>query len=189
MTPLENPKAAYAVFVGQHHTVNPFLQRVLNAQNEQATAIGSRVSGPAYLEEFFSHLLLQYAHSKAENRQVPAELEEALQDLKEVKVDAKEDGLEVPSELAFTNAERLLKTMYRISPRRYGVYPAPDGYIAIDARGANGRIAVTMCGSDGGALCLVTIDNEQRRARYDTARQLPDGFIREALHELGAEPA
>lgn len=118
-----------------------------------------------------------------------AELEEALQDLKEVPADAREEGMAVPSEVAFANAERLLKAMYRISPRRYGVYPAPDGCIAIDARGANGRIAVVMCDSDGGVLCLVTIDGEHRRARYSTDRQLPDGFIREALQDLGAEPA
>lgn len=119
---------------------------------------------------------------------VRTELTEALQELQEVTADAKEDGLKVPSEVAFANAERLLKAMYHISPRRYGVYPEPDGYIAIDARGANGRIAVVMCGSDGGVLCLVTIDDEPRRARYYTARKLPDGFIREALHDLGEEP-
>ncbi len=118
-----------------------------------------------------------------------AYLEEALQDLNEVTADAEEDGLDIPSDLAFKNAERLLRAMYGISPRRYGVYPDYDGYITIDARGPNDRIAVVMCGSDGGALCLVTIDNEPRRARYSTARQLPDGFIREALLDLGKESA
>ena len=90
--------------------------------------------------------------------------------------------------MAFANAERLLKEMYRISPRRYGVYPEPDGYIAIDARGVNGRIAVVACGSDGEVQCFVTIDNEPRYARHSTARRLPDGFIREALQDLGEDP-
>lgn len=115
-----------------------------------------------------------------------ADLEDALQELAEVSDYAAEDGIDVPSEIASANAERLLKAMYAISPRRYGVYPAPDGYIAIDARGPNDRGMVVTCDSDGGALCLVSIDGERRRARYSTARQLPDGFIREALADLDA---
>ena len=117
------------------------------------------------------------------------ELSEASQELRDVASDAEEDGLEVPSEVAFANAERLLKEMYRISPRRFVVYPVSGGRIAIDARGRNDRIAVLTCDSDGGALCLVTIDGESRRARYSTARRLPDGFIREALTALDANPA
>ena len=116
-------------------------------------------------------------------------LEEALQELAEAQADAAEDGLDVPSEIASANAARLLKAMYAISPRRYGVYPAPDGYVAIDARGSNDRIAVVLCGSAGEAACFVTIDGESRRARYATARELPDGFIREALASLDAKPA
>ena len=119
----------------------------------------------------------------------PADLAEALQELAEVTADAEEEGIDVPSETAMTNAERLLKAMYGISPRLYGVYPAPDGYVAIDARGTNDRIAVVMCGSAGEALCFATIDGESRRARYSTARELPDGFIREALADLGPESA
>ena len=119
----------------------------------------------------------------------PADLAEAMQELAEVTADAEEDGLEVPSATAMSNAERLLKSMYRISPRRYLVYPMSDAYIAIDARGANDGIIVVMCGSDGGVLCLATINEESRRARYSTARKLPDGFIREALFELGEKPS
>ena len=117
------------------------------------------------------------------------DLAEALQELAEVSEYAVEDELEIPSEIASANAARLLKAMYAISPRRYGVYPAPDGYVAIDARGSNDRIAVVLCGSAGEAACFVTIDGESRRARYATARELPDGFIREALAGLDAKPA
>ena len=116
-----------------------------------------------------------------------ADLADALQELAEVSDYAAEDGLDTPSEIASTNAARLLKAMYAISPRRYGVYPAPDGYVAIDARGINNRIAVVLCGSDGEASCYVIIDGESRWARYDTAPELPDGFIREALAALGPE--
>lgn len=118
----------------------------------------------------------------------PPELAEALQELSEAPADAEADGLELPSAAAFANARRLLEAMYRISPRRYTVYPTSDAYIAIDARGVNDGIVVVMCGSDGGVLCLATIDQESRRARYASARRLPDGFIREALHELREKP-
>ena len=120
---------------------------------------------------------------------VPADLAEALQELAEVAADAEDDGFEPPSEVAFANAEGLLKAMYRVSPRRFAVYPESDGGIAIDARGPNGRIAVVSCESDGGVLCLVSIDGARRRARYSTAHELPDGFIREALAGLDQKPA
>ena len=54
---------------------------------------------------------------------VPADLAEALQELAEVAADAEDDGFEPPSEVAFANAEGLLKAMYRVSPRRFAVYP------------------------------------------------------------------
>lgn len=119
----------------------------------------------------------------------PVALAAALQELSEVGEEVEEDGLEMPSDVAFTNARRLLGAMYRISPRRFDVYPEPGGYITIDARGANNGIAAVMCDSGGGVLCVVIIDDEPRRARYSTARKLPDGFIRDALLELGADPA
>ena len=112
-------------------------------------------------------------HSKKAGLSTSPELIKALRELEQVSADAEEDGLDIPSEVAFTNARRLLRAMYRISPRRFGVYPEPGGYIAIDARGANDGIAVVMCDSDGGVLCLVTIGDEPRRARYSTARTLP----------------
>ena len=115
---------------------------------------------------------------------MPAELAEAIEDLDDVTAYAEEIEVETPSAAAFANARRLLKAMYRISPRQFSVYPAAGGYIAIDARGSKGRIATVMCGSDGSVLCLVTIDGNHRRARYSTAHNLPDGFIREALAEL-----
>lgn len=115
---------------------------------------------------------------------MPAELAEAVAEIDDVAAYAEEIEVETPSAVAFGNAQRLLKAMYRVAPRRYSVYPMPDGYIAIDARGRKGRIAVVMCGSDGSVLCLVTIGDKHRRARYSAADNLPDGFIREALAEL-----
>ena len=126
----------------------------------------------------------QIRHAPFSRLPMPAKLGEALDELDDVAAYAEEAEVETPSAIAFDNTRRLLKTMYHVAPRRYSVYPMPDGYIAIDARGRKGRIAVVMCGSDGGVLCLVSGDGEHRRARYSSAHNLPDAFIREALAEL-----
>ena len=115
---------------------------------------------------------------------MPAELAEGLDELDDVAAYADEIEVETPSPAAFDNARRLLKAMYRTSQRRFSVYPAAGGHIAIDARGGNGRITVVSCGSDGSVLCLATIDGNDRQARYSSAHNLPDAFIREALAEL-----
>lgn len=117
------------------------------------------------------------------------DLQQALQELELAAAEAVEDGLEVPSKTAFKNAKRLLEAMYRISPRRFAVYPDYDGYLTIDARGRSNNIAVVMCGSDGGVLCIANIDGESRRVRYAAAGGLPDDFLRRALLDLGPEAA
>ena len=114
----------------------------------------------------------------------PPDLHDALHDLDQAKEEAREDEFPAPSGKALGNARRLLHTMYRISPRRFEVYPTPDGEIAIDAPGAPGRSVLLLCDSDGGALCLVNMNGAHRRARYSDTRGLPDGFVREALAEL-----
>ena len=90
----------------------------------------------------------------------------------------------MPSKLAMGNARRLLEAMYRISGRRFEVYPTPDGEVAIDAPGETGRSVLLLCDSQGGALVLVNMNGKHRRARYSDSNLLPDGFVREALAEL-----
>lgn len=112
------------------------------------------------------------------------DLLDALRDLSEVTAEAREEGFPKPSNMALTNARRLLQAMYRISPRRFEVYPTPDGEIAIDAPDKPEHSVLLLCDSAGGGLCLVNVAGRHRRARYSNARLLPDGFIREALTEL-----
>ena len=116
-----------------------------------------------------------------------AELTEAIYDLRNARDEAREEGFPLPSDTALQNAEILLKEVYGISPRRFEVYPTPDGEIAIDAPGGPGRSVLLLCGSEGGALCLVNMSGDHRRARYSTTETLPDGFVREALDELEPE--
>ena len=114
----------------------------------------------------------------------PSKLRDSLRDLDGAATEAHEEGFPQPSEKALKNARRLLRAMYEISQRRFEVYPTPDGEIAIDAPGERRCSVILLCGSDGGAVCLVNMNGAHRRARYSDTRQLPDGFVREALEEL-----
>ncbi len=115
---------------------------------------------------------------------LPAELTGILDDLREATDEAREEGFPVPSDTAIANSERLIKEVYGILPGRHGVYPTPDGEIAIDVFNGKGSSVVLLCDSAGGALCLVNMDGNHRRARYSKTDALPDGFVREALSEL-----
>lgn len=111
-------------------------------------------------------------------------LTDALNDLHAAMDEADEEGFPIPSEIALKNAEHLLREMYLISPRRFEVYPTPDGEIAIDASGGHGRSALLLCDSEGGALCLINLNGNHRRARYSTINTLPDAFVHDALTNL-----
>lgn len=84
-----------------------------------------------------------------------SELNDALHDLREANDEARDEGFPQPSKIALENAERLLREMYGISPRRFEVYPTPDGEIVIDAPNGQGRSVILLCDSEGGALCLL----------------------------------
>lgn len=112
-------------------------------------------------------------------------LRAALSDLDEAVTDAAEEGFPRPTGDAIQNARRLLTQMYAIAPRRFEVYPTADGEIALDLPNERGSV-ILLCDSRGGALCLVNANGVQCRARYSTATSLPDGFLREALIELGS---
>ena len=112
------------------------------------------------------------------------DLQAALEDLRQITDEAAEEGFSIPSDDTLFNANRLLTELHRISPRRFEVYPTPDGEVAIDAPGGYGRSVVVLCDAEGGVLCLVNMDGRRRRARYSTVEMLPDSFIRDALVEL-----
>ena len=123
--------------------------------------------------------------SKAKpTRELDKKLSDALSDLGEAVKEALDDGFPKPSETALNNADRLLRAMYKISPRRFEVYPTPDGEIAIDAPNGQGSSVILLCESEGGALCLANLKCGHRRSRYSSAQILPDGFVREALADL-----
>ena len=112
------------------------------------------------------------------------ELDDALEDLRECQDEAREKSFPIPTVTALNNAERLLKSLFSILPRRFEVYPMPSGAIAIQASKAPEVAISVLCESDGEALCLVSALDHSRRARYSTANYLPDGFLLDALQDL-----
>ena len=105
-------------------------------------------------------------------------------DLRSTPDEAKDEGYPQPTQRALDHAERILRRMDMMVAARLEVYPTPDGEVAIVAPGGPHRSVMVLCGANGGALCMVNMDGAHRRARYSTAACLPDGFLREALHEL-----
>ena len=112
-----------------------------------------------------------------------AELAEALTDLDGAIEEAEEHGYPTPSHIALSNARRLVRKLYGISPRRFEVYPTPDAEVAIDIPG-EGSSFVVMCDSEGGALCMANLPDGHRARSYLTADRLPDDFVHEALAGL-----
>ena len=117
---------------------------------------------------------------------IPSDLSDALEEHQHATTEAEEEGFPIPSDLALTNSERLLRKMYRILPQRYEVYPTPDAEIAIRAL-APRRSVIMLCDSLGGALCLVNVKSGRRRKRYTSADALPDSFLEKALLDLKGE--
>ena len=111
-----------------------------------------------------------------------APFSEMLADLAGARDEAAEEGFPAPSDDAIANAKRILTETRRFSTRRFEIYPTPDGEIAIDAPIDAGSVLL-LCDSDGGALCLVNLNGDQRQKRCD-ADELPDEFLTQALAEL-----
>lgn len=112
------------------------------------------------------------------------DLLDALRDLDEAREEAREEEFPIPSNAAMRNARWMVRAIYEILPRRFEVYPTSDGEIAVYVPGAPKRSILLLCDSDGGVLCMVNVNGRHRRARYPDAKQLPDGFMHEALDEL-----
>ena len=114
---------------------------------------------------------------------VPTDLQAALEDLKGVVEEAREDGYTEPTPMAIENARLLVETMYGIRPIRYDIYPMDDGEVAIDG-GDERRIGV-FCYPDGSVLYIGWADDERVRIRRDGPEDMPYEFLRLALNQLG----
>ena len=129
-----------------------------------------------------------YLFNKAlRNRPRPPhpDLYDALRELYEVQEDARKEGFPVPDYPAIEVCRRLLEDMYRISPRRYEVYPTPEGEIAIEGSGSQEQWLLFFYELSGGVLCISGgPGRDDRYKRYPSADRLPDAFLRQALRRL-----
>ncbi len=115
---------------------------------------------------------------------IDPDLEAALKDLQDARLEAEEEGFLRPSDEALRNAEQVLRSLYDTWACRYEVYPMPDGEIAIHVRGGPRKSVALLFEPEGQVLCLVSLGANWRRARYSNSATLPDAFVMEALKEL-----
>ena len=113
------------------------------------------------------------------------DLKATLVDLDAVIDEAREEDYPEPSATALENARCLLPKVYSLRPCRFEVSPTADGDVLIYVRTPRQRSVIILCDSRGGALCSVDLDGQHRCAEYDSIATLPDGFVREALGDLG----
>ena len=139
-----------------------------------ATAQQCRYSGAGAHWRFWP----QDAGEKAEH------LQAALDELNGAVDEAREEELQEPSKQAIKNARELITAVCGWHSAPVEVYPTREGDIAIYASGNGRRSVEILCEAGGSAMCLVNLNGRHRRAIYDEAEMLPDGFLREALAEI-----
>ena len=110
------------------------------------------------------------------------DLDDALADLAGIGDEARDEGFKPPPEAVVLNAAQLLRSMYAHRPRRFEVYPTPEGGAAVYA-GKQKRSVLVLCDPDGSVHCSVNLDGRHCRAYYDRTFQggIPTGFLQEAL--------
>ena len=111
-------------------------------------------------------------------------LAEAIEELEDLNEYAAESGLPPPSPNAIQSARRILEKVVRAAPLYYSVSPGEDGEVAIQTGSGQENAVMILCDAKGGAACYVSVDGENRRAHYDSARNLPDSFVLEAMQKM-----
>ncbi|MDE0308557.1 MAG: hypothetical protein OXI60_01825 [Acidiferrobacterales bacterium] len=154
---------------------NPFGDALLLTAQLMVTRVDQR------LWESLAEYLLRGANG------FRVQLAQALNELDEIVDEAESEGYEIPNSTAIDNAEYITKRIYDKLSHPFQIYPMPDGEVAIDVTDEDGSSVLILCRPDGGTLCFVNINGNQRRAHYSNSDALPDGFMCEALEELQQE--
>ncbi len=136
-------------------------------------------------EQDASRLYVSVLMQDEDWEQIPTDLRAALEEWQRVPDEAREEEFPVPTRRALHHSLRLLKTMYKLSPRRFEVYPTPEGEIAIEGTGSQGQWVILYCESGGGALCIFGNGNQDGYKRYKNLKELPDIFLQKVLNSLG----
>ena len=106
---------------------------------------------------------------------------DALTELAEIDDEIAEECFSELGPAVKREAERILKSL-AWHPLAPAIYPTPDAEVAIHFHcpHSSGSVLILL-NSDGQADCYAYIRGHRRRARYDTASDLPDDFVREQL--------
>ena len=115
---------------------------------------------------------------------VDVELENAWEELRRVREEAREDDLPEPDIAAIRNAGVLLPGLYATLRGTYHIYPTERGGVGISAPSRRGAAVVVECAQLDRVYCFVTLDGQRRRAKYYQMDGLPDEFIKNALRTL-----
>ena len=113
------------------------------------------------------------------------ELDEALSDLALVIEEAQENDWVLPSVSSLRSADRILRELYDISPRRFEAYSMPNGNISVVAKGLRRHWVLLSIEPNGKALCVVCINGEESHEHYDGTDSLPDDFVRDVISRIG----
>lgn len=105
-------------------------------------------------------------------------------DLAALDEESRDEGFEPCSEVAKENARRLLLALSRRDRPSPAVYPTSDREVAImfNASGDSNAVLV-LCASNGEVACFASIRGSNCRAKWDSARDLPDAFILDQLRQ------
>lgn len=107
---------------------------------------------------------------------------EAMVDLKNVFDCAKEEGIKPIQLETYRTARRTFEVLYEKYPRRYEIYPMPNGHIIVDALNDKGKSVMFSCRPDGSVLCFG--DKKSDRKKYSTPEVILDTFVSEAMNKL-----
>ena len=111
-------------------------------------------------------------------------LADALRALTEIDDEIAEDGLPDVAPSARKEAERIIIALAR-HPWAPTIYPTQDAEIAIHFRSPDAPSSVVvLLDRHGRGECYAYTGGRSRRAHYDVASDLPDGFVREQLRAL-----
>ena len=114
------------------------------------------------------------------------------QALNRIPEESSEAGHDTPPSSVIREARRIVRGMLRRWARDYDIYPMDERRVAVEVDGGFGKRMLLVCEDGGSTLCIVTVHRVSRRARYEDSRALPDGFVWDALRDMGhkssAEP-
>lgn len=121
-----------------------------------------------------------------DNPAIIARLEQIEQLLRHVVTEAENENYPIPSPDMLKETERLVRWVVGQCANEYEVYPTEENQVVVEVYGGFGRRLSLTLDEDGGALCIVIVDLLARRATYeDSASMLPDGFLRDAVRDVG----